>query len=1060
MTSQQCETLGCENSVSDGTRCDECIDATPTPNQIHARPTSWEDANFASPEDSERPDELLKREQWMGRVGKQPFAPWGDPDAPIPCTKDDHDADTVDQCGCDARWKWRHNGNYRDEEGVMEYLRANDEVPINGIAFIQQEDDPYAYIDGDDVRDPETGEVHPDFIAILDRLGLTYGDISRSGTGSHAQYRGELPEGVKQASWPLDDTPFKGNDDLPSIEIYARNRVYVSTGKHVPGTPTEVREWDAEALEEILDENDQLPIPESPHDFDLEDHKPTATTSSETADDIKDLFAAIDRLDARNVAEKTIVHRWNDTASTSSGNRAFYPVWGRDSNGTANIVDADIWQDTGDEGGWGTPVTMALIDLNEIDNTGSSPREQKGTLFWKGVDHLRDLGFEIPLYEPPSDYERFEQWDEEGEIPQPALRGYAIHHDFIGEDELVDGWRLPSGTYAAVLNELEEQCISHGRTPDVDSYTILADVSPTLDWQDVRYTSEIEKREARNRVQAAITDAIDSRTNSLIDALPSTGKSHGTVKVASTTPHDFTILVGRGREEMYDQYAQWADEYNLSSYRLPALTDCPVGGNEDHDQHDMFMAHYNLGAGVAEIHEHYGDKLACQEGCPYMTRWDFDPDNYDILIGHYVHAYLPPITTGRVVVLDEFPGDAYETMMPGSKHAESLASVVDGPITASDLKERRSDLWTKPDLRSRFMEPDGSCTVESDPSLAFDETDTDAPLVLATYLFAEDLGNGFEAASFDGKHTIFNRENESWHALIPPDLDYAHTVIGLDGTPTPAMWDLTTEAGFDHRQILDNSERRQYLTETLGHEYIQTTQYVKPHGKHGKYVNQNEDIALFNWIAEQHDPDPALITTQRAEKIYKRQDGFDFEVLHYGNLLGSNKFANRRVGVVSGSQHFGDGFIKKWGAFAGEPIKREGGKGADLSYTGIGDEILTHMREHQTLQAVLRFSRHGDGARVYVHTNTLPEWVEIQGQVSVRVLSDGHEEVITAVQDQDEEFAQRDLEIDISDRQTRRLLEDLVDQGYLERETRRGRYYYRVSGDPPNRGLVDYVSEI
>jgi hypothetical protein len=104
---------------------------------------------------------------------------------------------------------------------------------------------------------------------------------------------------------------------------------------------------------------------------------------------------------------------------------------------------------------------------------------------------------------------------------------------------------------------------------------------------------------------------------------------------------------------------------------------------------------------------------------------------------------------------------------------------------------------------------------------------------------------------------------------------------------------------------------------------------------------------------------------------------------------------------VIGSHHYGDGYIKKWGAYAGEAVERDGDeKGADLSYTGIGDEILTHMREHVTLQAAMRFGRDGNGAVVYVHTNTLPDWVPVaaEGRVT-RTRSDGERAVLEAAAD-------------------------------------------------------------
>ncbi|WP_230458842.1 hypothetical protein [Haloarcula sp. K1] len=369
----------------------------------------WSDADWTDPEADIYPPALLDREQWMGHQDKKPFAPWADADAPAECGEDGHD--TAATCDCDARYKWGYDGNYLDGEGIA---MAEVDPRLDGRAFLQQPEDPFAYVDGDDIRDPETGDVHPAFIAILEQLGLTYADISQSGSGAHAIYRGELPEGVKQASWQLDDDPWGDNEDLPSIEIYARKRVCVMTGDHVAGTPTEVREWDDDVLEMLVEAND--PVASSQRDrvedvdtarekFDSSDYEPTATSTDETTTDIRDIFHALDRLDAQRVAEATIVHRWNDSASTSDGERAFAPTWGPNSNGTANIVNDQRWMDTGDRGGYGGPVVMALIDAGEL-RPEQAAGGVSGADWWTGVEHLRDLGFDIPELEDDYDPEQ------------------------------------------------------------------------------------------------------------------------------------------------------------------------------------------------------------------------------------------------------------------------------------------------------------------------------------------------------------------------------------------------------------------------------------------------------------------------------------------------------------------------------------------------------------------------------------------------------------------------------------------------------------------------------
>jgi len=402
-----------------GAEADES-DATPTPDaeetgsKLTERPpsaASWGEIDFSTTESETWAPAQIDRDQWMCREGgKAPYAPWADADAPVECNHSDHDTPTTCvECEHHAGYKWGSEGSRRyvhaDHDTAREWASK---VPTlsSDLVFIQRESDPFAFVDGDDVRDPETDEVHPAFRAILDHLGVTYADVSTSGAGVHAVYRGEIPlDGQGQATFELDTEPWGANDDPPAVEIYANKHVCIATGDYLPGSGTEVREWDSDALRAILEANgyDDQPGPSAETDFDPSDHEPAATERGETTDDIRDIYAALDRLDARHVAEKTIVHRWNDSASTSGENRAFVPTWGPDANGTANIVDDEIWQDTGGKG-YGGPAVMAAIDAPDADaDHRSQRRDVSGATWWRAVEHLRDLGFQIPEYVDDSD---------------------------------------------------------------------------------------------------------------------------------------------------------------------------------------------------------------------------------------------------------------------------------------------------------------------------------------------------------------------------------------------------------------------------------------------------------------------------------------------------------------------------------------------------------------------------------------------------------------------------------------------------------------------------------
>ena len=367
--------------------------------------TGWADADFTNPESGLWVTDQVEREQWMGHKpgDKQPFSPWADPDAPVEC-KHHEEPTTCGECGHSAQFKWGYKGNYTDHEEALTW--ADRDPRLAGLAFIQREDDPLAFVDGDDVRCPETGEVHPIFEALLEHLGLTYADISVSGTGVHAVYRGSLPEGVKQAVWEIDTEPWGVNDDRPAIEIYDGKHVCIATGEHVPDTPKDADEWDNDALKAILAANDQLPARASAEDyeeFDASDYEPGATSSSETTEDIRDIYAALDRLNAQRVADRTIVDEWLEPSHADY--RAFVPTWAPAGyKGTANFATSDVWKDSGTRGGKGGPACMAAIDAGLVSDR-DCPRCVNGETWWKAVDHLRDLGFSIPELEDSAEYD-------------------------------------------------------------------------------------------------------------------------------------------------------------------------------------------------------------------------------------------------------------------------------------------------------------------------------------------------------------------------------------------------------------------------------------------------------------------------------------------------------------------------------------------------------------------------------------------------------------------------------------------------------------------------------
>lgn len=1037
MSSGQCTLPSCDNPVADeraaGGLCETHLNGHESPADESDREPGpeitgpWADADFQNPETDVWATDRLEKEQWMGHNEKKPFAPWGDSDAPAECSKDGHT--TADKCGCDARYKWGYTGHYVDGETLSMY-EDDPRFRTDGRVFLQQTDDEYGFVDGDDVRDSESGTVHPAFIAILNRLGISYADVSFSDSGVHVPYKGELPEDVKQAAWQLDTEPWGGNDDLPSIEIYSRKHVCVDTGKHVPGTPTETCEWDDDALLDVLDENDQLPdhppIPDS-EQFDSSTYNPETTSSDETASDIRDVFTALDRLNTHRVADKTIVHRWNDAVSTSSDTRAFYPVWGKNSNGTANVVNDKVWFDTGEQNGYGGPVVMALIDAGEMNHRGASPRDTTGADWWTGVEHLRDLGFDIP------------------ELDESAQEAREI--------------------VATLPNSPRTRAATNGQNWHDDRHASSQSTAPT-------------QQELYDRVRAEQVKAMERGKNVVLDAIMGGGKTFNFFGALAEVGEKGAYFAPRIK--LYEQAVEYAEANGFTRDEckiLPSLKrDCPTWkGEHGEEQEHLIKKLYALGATPKTIHHLLGDELKCKQNdtgkCEYEHKCKFDPDEYELLIGHYAHAHVTQYTKGRHCAFDEDPQNAFTTHVSGSqliKGVNAFLGLHESPPFDGwdDLIQHRNDDERKQQALAWFDRP--GFEFEPDEQNAVRYADEGfhayAPLAVYTILKSEPLEDGypFEQAQLPGlgeKGKFFTTSEQDGEHYVeisnPPDLEYTEHkgLICLDGTPLihdgkPVEWMDALDRPLNHRQVLTDDERGEFLSETQGNVYIQTSEYIKPYSS-GRYNNPTEDAALLAAVRETYgDGEAPVVFTDMAVRNEYESAGFVEEGLaklfdHPGNLRGNDEYGSERVAVQLGSSHHGDHEVRRRAASLGESVNPEG-KGKERDYgSELGNSIVYQMREAQSAQNALRVGRDGNGALFVFDTCAFPDWIPVEEGVADVSMWSKTEQAIREVWGEFDESERsggvRPSDVseaigDIAmDRQTRNCLTRLADRGYLEK---------------------------
>jgi putative DNA primase/helicase len=149
------------------------------------------------------PEELTERPQWVcwryeergGKLTKVPYTPY-----------------TISRASSTDLMDW---GTFYQAMDAYRASVADSTRPYDGIGFVFSSADPYAGIDLDKCRNPETGDIASWAQKIIDRVKEGYIEISPSGTGVHIIVEGNVRDGGMR----------KG-----PIEMYSRDRFFTITG--------------------------------------------------------------------------------------------------------------------------------------------------------------------------------------------------------------------------------------------------------------------------------------------------------------------------------------------------------------------------------------------------------------------------------------------------------------------------------------------------------------------------------------------------------------------------------------------------------------------------------------------------------------------------------------------------------------------------------------------------------------------------------------------------------------------------------------------------------------
>lgn len=129
--------------------------------------------------------------------------------------------------GSKRNLRWSDSRNYMTFREALGHL---DRPGIDGLQFVLTHDDPFTVIDLDNCRDPITGVIDPEALALI-KWADSYTEISPSGRGVHI--------------WVKARKPGKASKN-ECLEMYDSKRLITLTGDHLEGTPPAIEGRQAE----------------------------------------------------------------------------------------------------------------------------------------------------------------------------------------------------------------------------------------------------------------------------------------------------------------------------------------------------------------------------------------------------------------------------------------------------------------------------------------------------------------------------------------------------------------------------------------------------------------------------------------------------------------------------------------------------------------------------------------------------------------------------------------------------------------------------------------------
>lgn len=508
----------------------------------------------------------------------------------------------------------------------------------------------------------------------------------------------------------------------------------------------------------------------------------------------------------------------------------------------------------------------------------------------------------------------------------------------------------------------------------------------------------------RDESYKAIKSAAQNGGHHLLPILMSLGKTWTAGNLPFDPDIDHPVTVFTDLIDTREQILEYAIEAGVDSDRIKMLPVfnrwCPTAAGEHDDKElqkfdmkwsELMSALQSQLVPPSVIHERMGNAIPCQhEGkCPYSAACDFKPEEYELLIGHPVHANIESYALERITMFDEDAGDAFEYDVEPDEYTKAinvfLENYIDIDATSFDdlirATEAEKDAWKMEILERELL---------VDPEIGYSQNGgrADAPLLTLGVL------NGEPVETDDVTDTNLRRTTIRKIVVLydegkgrndpcitvrhpPAPLRSAWSVVVMDGTPTIDVWNGRLGLDLEYDKFMTDDERAHYVRDVLGYNIVQLTDSETVFAAKAQNCSRWKFNGYLHEISEKHDRLVPTITSLQAKESIIHGKYVDNKELHLRKVRSHSELEDETLLAELGALHPGDRAIQRLAALDGYAIESNGEKGVDKSYGEIGDRYYHHMVHHEVAQAIFRVARTEDvpGADIYAYTACIPDWI-------------------------------------------------------------------------------------